>query len=386
MTPGARVAAAIEVLDSYLSGTAVEQALTGWARGHRFAGSKDRAAIRDHVFDAVRRLSSSQALGGGTDGRAVMIGLLRGQGLDPAELFSGEGHAPSTLTEAEAAISADMTRAQTLDCPQWLLPEFDRSLAAKTDAFLDSLRSRAPVFVRANLAKCDRDTAVSILAEDGIETCPSSLASTALEVLTNPRKIKSSRAFLEGFVELQDAASQAVIEDLNIQPGMRVLDYCAGGGGKALAMAALGADVTAHDLSWERMKDIPARAERAGVAIRRVRHGELETLRGFDLVLADAPCSGSGSWRRAPHGKWLLTPDKLAEIHTAQQEILSSMPGFLKPTGRMAYATCSVLCSENRDQVDLFLKHHEIFNLTAECQFTPLDGGDGFYLAQLQGS
>ncbi|WP_424940046.1 RsmB/NOP family class I SAM-dependent RNA methyltransferase [Aliiroseovarius sp. S253] len=385
MTPGARVAAAIEVLDSYLSGTPVEQALTGWARGHRFAGSKDRAAIRDHVFDAVRRLSSSQALGGGTDGRAVMLGLLRGQGLDPAELFTGEGHAPAVLNDVETVISTEMTRAQSLDCPDWLMPAFDESLGKDTDAVLDSLRHRAPVFVRVNLARCDRDDAAAILAEDGVETKPSKLAVTALEVLINPRKIKNSRAFLEGFVELQDAASQAVIESLSIQPGMRVLDYCAGGGGKALAMAAQGADVTAHDLSWERMKDIPLRAERACVSIKRVRHGNLKELGGFDLVLADAPCSGSGSWRRAPHGKWLLNAEKLAKIHAAQMDILSAMPAFLNAGGRMAYATCSVLRSENRDQVQRFLDNHPDFQLTTEHQFTPLDGGDGFYLAQMSG-
>lgn len=383
MTPGARVAAAIEVLDSYLSGTPVEQALTGWARSHRFAGSKDRAAIRDYVFDAVRRLASAQALGGGTDGRAVMIGLLRGQGLDPAELFSGEGHAPAVLSDTEMAVEAQMTRAQALDCPDWLLPEFDRSLGADADAVLGSLRNRAPVFVRANRAKCDRERAAAILAEDGIDTQPSSQASTALEVVTNPRKIKTSRAFLDGYVELQDAASQAVIEALNIQPGMRVLDYCAGGGGKALAMAALGADVTAHDLSWERMKDIPVRAERAGVAIKCVRHSDLKGLGGFDLVLADAPCSGSGSWRRAPHGKWLLTPEKLAKIQSAQRDILRAMPSYLTQGGSMAYATCSVLKSENQDQVQAFLSDCDGYQITAERQFTPLDGGDGFYVSQL---
>ncbi len=385
MTPGARVAAAIEVLDSYLSGTPVEQALTGWARSHRFAGSKDRAAIRDHVFDAVRRLASSQALGGGSDGRAVMIGLLRGQGADLAGLFNGEGHAPAVLSDAEAAVSAEMTRAQALDCPDWLLPEFDRSLGADADDVLKSLRSRGscvrsgPIWRNATGTGQRRS-----LRKKGIETQPSALALTALEIVKNPRKIKSSRTFLEGYVELQDAASQAVIEALNIQPGMRVLDYCAGGGGKALALAALGADVTAHDLSWERMKDIPARAERAGVSIKRARHSDLKVLERFDLVLADAPCSGSGSWRRAPHGKWLLTPEKLTNIQSAQRDILRAMPSYLTPDGQMAYATCSVLNSENQDQLQAFLNDCDTFQITAERQFTPLDGGDGFYVSQLK--
>ncbi|MCK0143551.1 RsmB/NOP family class I SAM-dependent RNA methyltransferase [Aliiroseovarius sp. F20344] len=384
MTPGARVSAAIEVLDSYLSGTPVEQALTGWARNHRFAGSKDRAAIRDHVFDAVRRLLSSQALGGGTDGRATMIGLLRGQGRDPSELFTAEGHAPSQLSQDELASTDDMDRAQRLDCPDWLLPLFDESLGQKADKVLDSLRQRAPVFVRVNLARSSREDAANMLAEDGIVSRPSDLALMALDILENPRKIKVSRAFLNGYVEMQDAASQAVIEALDIQPGMRVLDYCAGGGGKALAMAALGAEVTAHDLSWDRMKDIPSRAERAGVSIKRVRESELNKLPPFDLVLADAPCSGSGAWRRAPHGKWLLTPEKLVQIQSAQKDILRKIPAYLTQEGVLAYATCSVLQCENGDQVQGFLGESHDFHLISERQFTPLDGGDGFYLSQLK--
>lgn len=384
MTPGARVSAAIEVLDSYLSGTPVEQALTGWARTHRFAGSKDRAAIRDHVFDAVRRLLSSQALGGGTDGRATMIGLLRGQGTDPSELFTAEGHAPAQLSQDELSSAGQLDRAQRLDCPQWLLPLFDESLGAKADDVLDSLRQRAPVFVRVNTARANREDAAHMLAEDGIVSQPNNLAETALEILENPRKIKTSRAFLDGYVEMQDAASQAVIEALNIQPGMRVLDYCAGGGGKALAMAALGADVTASDLSWDRMKDIPSRAERAGVVVKRVRQDALSSLLPFDLVLADAPCSGSGSWRRAPHGKWLLTPEKLAQIQSAQSAILHQIPDYITQEGVLAYATCSVLRCENGDQVQDFLGKTGGFSVISERQFTPLDGGDGFYLSQLK--
>lgn len=384
MTPGARIAAAIEILDTYLSGTAVEQALTGWGRSHRFAGSKDRAAIRDHVFDAVRRLRSSAALGGAENGRAIMIGMLRGQEIDPDTLFTGEGHAPEVLTAAERTHKADPSRADRLDCPDWMLPLFDESLGAKADAVLETLRHRAPVFLRVNTARATLSQAQDALAGEGIETQPHLLATTALEVTQNPRKINGSQAFSNGWVELQDAASQAVVEALDITPGMRVLDYCAGGGGKALAMAALGAKVTAHDIAPARMKDIPARAARAGCQIRLAQTHELPSLGMFDLVLADAPCSGSGSWRRAPQGKWLMTAERFSELLDMQKSILSELPAFVGASGEIAYATCSVLDQENTMQVADFMSKNTDWSEAAHVAFSTLDGGDGFYLSRLK--
>ncbi|MCI2393173.1 RsmB/NOP family class I SAM-dependent RNA methyltransferase [Aliiroseovarius sediminis] len=387
MTPGARVAAAIEILDLYLSGTPAEQALTGWGRRHRFAGSKDRAAIRDHVFDALRRLKSSRALGGGDTGRAIMIGLLRGQGRDPDTLFTGEGHAPAPLTDAEGQAGRAPTRAERLDCPDWLLPQFDDSLGPQAEDVLLALRNRAPVFLRVNTARVTLDQAQEILSRDGIVTQPHAGADTALEVLENPRKINNSRAFLDGAVELQDAASQAVVAALQVTPGMRVLDYCAGGGGKALALAAMGAEVVAHDIAPARMKDLPARAARAGCRIQIATPDSLPELLAvqgpFDLAFADAPCSGSGSWRRVPQGKWLLTPDRLSALHRTQRQVLALLATLIKPGGVVAYATCSVLTSENRVQVNGFVAEHPDYECAFDRQLLPTDGGDGFYVARL---
>lgn len=380
MTPAARISAAIEVLDQIQSGHTAEKALTGWARGHRFAGSKDRAAIRDHVFDALRRLRSSQAFGGGSDGRSIMLGLLRGQGVDPVTLFTGEGHAPAVLSGAEGALTATPSPTEALDCPDWIYPAFQRSLGADCDPILDALRHRAPVFLRVNLARTTREAAVDVLAEDGIVAQPHSLANSALEVIENPRKVSSSRAYSEGLVELQDVASQAVVELLGIRPGMRILDYCAGGGGKSLAMAALGADVVAHDINPRRMADLPERARRAGATIKVVSPDALAAEPAFDLVLADAPCSGSGSWRRDPQGKWRLTADGLDELREVQARIIKTIPNFISDDGRIAYATCSLLKCENHDQIAPLLPH---WSCLAERQFTPLEGGDGFYAALL---
>ncbi|WP_432450194.1 RsmB/NOP family class I SAM-dependent RNA methyltransferase [Aliiroseovarius marinus] len=384
MTPAARVAAAIEVLDDYLSGTPAEQALTGWARAHRFAGSKDRAAIRDHVFDALRRLRSSRALGGGADGRATMIGLLRGYDIEPDSLFTGEGHAPLPLSTEERADVRGLTRAEALDIPDWLIAQIDDSLGAQADEICERLRHRAPVFLRVNAARTSRDEMQQALASQGILTRPVQLSPMALEVTENPRKINGTIEYQDGLIELQDAASQAVIELLDITPGMRVLDFCAGGGGKALAMAARGADVVAHDIAPGRMKDLPARAERAGVRIQCVDGQALKRAGAFDLVLADAPCSGSGSWRRAPHGKWLLSAQKLDKVLEIQQEILSQLPNFCADTGEIAYATCSFLRAENQDQVSQFQSANPAWQVLSDRQFTPLDGADGFYVARLK--
>ncbi len=385
MTPAARIAAAIEVLDLWLGGTPAEQALTNWARGHRFAGSKDRAAIRDHVFDAVRCRRSFAALGGVETGRGLMIGALRAAGTDPVEMFSGTGYGPTPLTPDEAVGSTpgDLTENIRLDCPDWLAPQLKDSLGEDFAPVMDALRHRAPVFLRVNLIKASCDEAIAVLAEDGITAVPHGLAETALEVVDGARRVQLSQAFVNGLVELQDAASQAVVALLPVKPGAKVLDYCAGGGGKSLALAASGGDVVAHDISLARMADIPTRAARAGVDIRCVSGTSDLTPAAYDLVFADAPCSGSGAWRRSPQGKWDLTPDRLDELCALQATILDELVAYVAPGGTLTYATCSLIEAENTLQIEAFLARHPDWHVTLQRSFTPLDGGDGFFVALL---
>ena len=381
MTPSARLAAAIGILDRHLGGEPVERALTNWGRASRFAGSGDRAAVRDIVFDAVRRRRSAAALGGGMTGRGLVLGLAREAGQEA--LFSGEGHAPAPPGTEELAQTPE--GAAALDVPDWLLPELQASLGADCDAVLGALRQRAPVFLRVNLGKTDRATAMAGLAGEGIEARPHPLAATALEVTANARKIQTSQAYLQGLVELQDAASQAVVEALPLRDGMRVLDHCAGGGGKTLAMAARARlTLFAHDAAARRMADLPPRALRAGVDVTLTDAPEAQA--PFDLVLVDAPCSGSGSWRRDPEGKWALTPDRLAALAEVQGQILRRVAGMVAAGGWLAYATCSLLRPENRAQVDGFLTAFPGWSLEVENVLTPLSGGDGFYLALLRRS
>ena len=380
MTPAARYQAAIEVLDRVGSGLAVEQALTNWARGARFAGSKDRAAVRDHVYTVVRRRRSCAALGGGEHGRALVLGLLRDEGADPATVFTGEGYAPDPLTEAELSLGHAPEGAAALDVPDWLLPLFEASLE-DPEATALALRDRAPVFLRVNTLRGDVNTAQQSLLPEGVQTRPHPLSPSALEVTEGARRVHLSQAYADGLVELQDAASQAVVDKLPLRPGMRVLDHCAGGGGKSLAMAArLSGPVEAHDADPRRMSDLPARATRAGAEVDLVD----QPVGPYDLILCDAPCSGSGAWRRSPEGKWLLTAERLTDLQDIQSEILQSVADMVAPDGVLAYATCSVLAEENRAVVDRFLDAHPGWQCTEQHQFLPTQGGDGFFLALLK--
>ncbi|MCV2864311.1 RsmB/NOP family class I SAM-dependent RNA methyltransferase [Albidovulum sediminicola] len=393
MTPEARIGAAVEILDRVLAGEAAERALTTWARGSRFAGSRDRAAIRDHVYDALRRRRSALALSGqaAPSGRALMIGLLRDAGTDPTTIFSGQGYAPAHLTGDEAAAlaaapsAAALPEAVALDLPDWLVAPLKARLGADFHAAMEAMRHRAPIFLRVNAARGDRDDAMAALAAEGIATRPSVLAAGALEVTDGAARIKSSQAYLTGLVELQDAASQAAVEALPLQAGLRALDYCAGGGGKVLAMAArVRGSWFAHDADSRRMADLPARAERAGVAVRRLTTAAIPGEAPFDLVLTDVPCTGSGTWRRTPQAKWTLRPERLAALNRTQDEILAEAQNFVRPGGLLAYMTCSLLDSENAERIAAFLARFADFTLELERRFSPLDGGDGFYLACLR--
>ncbi|GAA0304042.1 RsmB/NOP family class I SAM-dependent RNA methyltransferase [Rhodovulum strictum] len=386
MTPAARIAAAIGLLDAWLAGAPVERLLTTWGRQNRYAGAKDRAAIRDLVFDALRCRRSLAALGGAETGRGLMLGLLRAAGTDPGTLFTGAGHAPPPLTQAELAPApADLPEEVACDCPAALAPVLRGSLGADFVPVMQALRQRAPVFLRANLRLSTRDEAAAALAAEGIGTQPHRLSPSALEVTANARRIQQSRAWLEGLVELQDAASQAVADMMPVPEGGRVLDFCAGGGGKTLALAGrVAARFLAHDAAPERMRDLPARAGRAGVAVTLLGPGDLAGTEPFDLVLCDVPCTGSGAWRRSPEAKWRTGPDDLARLVGIQAGILDRASALVAPGGALGYATCSLIEAENGAQIAAFLARHPGWACVTERRLTPLDGGDGFFAAILR--
>ncbi|MES0824336.1 RsmB/NOP family class I SAM-dependent RNA methyltransferase [Ruegeria sp. SCP11] len=383
MTPAARIQASIEILDEILLGSPVEKSLTNWARRSRFAGSKDRAAVRDHVFAALRCKRSFSALGGSETGRGLMIGAVRTSGEALDGLFTGARHAPTVLSSDEVARDF-ATEAERYDIPEWLWPRFHSSLGDQAFAVAEALQNRAPVHLRVNLIKTDLAGAVAALYAEGIQAVAHPACDTALEVVEGSRKISNSKAYSDGLVELQDAASQAVVGSLDLRPGARVLDYCAGGGGKSLALAAHpGIQVFAHDVNFGRMRDLPKRAERAGAQVTILSTEDLARQAPFDLILADAPCSGSGSWRRAPAGKWALTEARLQELTEIQLAILCGLTSKIASGGVLAYATCSVLGDENGVVVDKFLKNNTEWCESFRKTWLVSHRTDGFFTAHL---
>lgn len=381
MTPAARFAAAIDVLDRFLAGEPAEAALTRWARGSRFAGSGDRAGVRDLVYDSLRRLRSRAALGGAMTGRGIMLGTCRELGQNPAMFFSGERFAPAPLTIDEISAGYTPTQSETWDLPDWLLGRWQAALGKDADSIAQAMRERAPVWLRVNAAQTNARDVMGVLIEDGIIADPSDLLPTALRITKGERQLANSRAYLDGLVELQDLSAQLACAALPLRG--EILDLCAGGGGKSLAMAGRGAQhITAHDIDPARMADLPARAARAKAQIRIV--GPAALNRKWDLVIADVPCSGSGTWRRTPAAKWRLTQGDLARLAETQAAILVRAADLVRSGGHVAYMTCSLLAEENGDQIAQFLAAQPEFEQISTQRFTPLNASDGFYLALLR--
>ncbi|MCP5088983.1 MAG: RsmB/NOP family class I SAM-dependent RNA methyltransferase [Rhodobacteraceae bacterium] len=390
MTPAARYAAAITVLDAFLAGGPVEKILSNWARRNRYAGSKDRAAVRDITFDCLRNLRSYQWSAGGQGGRALAIGHCLDQGVELKEIFSGKGYAPYSMSAVELTALETPTPptpdAVIANLPDWLLEPFRNSLKDTFENAIKALKSRAPVDLRVNLIKGDLPTAQKQLCDAGVVTQQVDNSPTALRVMQNPRRVSGSEAYKKGLVELQDAASQAVIADLPLDDARIVLDLCAGGGGKTLAMAALApeAEIFAHDISAARLEQLRERAQRAGASVKLESDAQDVKNRLYDFVLIDVPCSGSGAWRRNPEGKWKLSSASLAELCQTQKRLLETAENLVNETGYLAYVTCSVLTCENEDQIAGFLKGRTSWAPTMQKRYSLQDPGDGFFLAVLK--
>lgn len=381
MTPGARAAAAIEVLDQWLAGRGrAERLLRDWGRSNRYAGSKDRRAIQDIVYACLRRQRSYAWSNAAEGGRGLVIGHCLAEGPPPATLFTGEGYAPARLEAAEVTARGPAPDPVAHDHPDWLEAPLKAALGTEYAAAMTALGARAPLDLRVNTLKASQKGAQAALQEDGIETETVPLCATALRAAPGAR-VTGTNAYRDGLVEIQDTASQAAVALADARAGMTVLDYCAGGGGKTLALAAAIENkgrLIAHDIAPERMKDIPERARRAGARID-VR-SDLTSLRGAcDLVFVDAPCSGSGTWRREPEAKWALTQERLDELVAMQTEAFDAALAYMKPGGRIVYATCSILREENEAHVTEIAKRHTHLKETARLRLVPSEHSDGFF-------
>jgi 16S rRNA (cytosine967-C5)-methyltransferase len=389
MTPAARLSAAIEVLaDIDARRRPAADALKDWGLGHRFAGSGDRAAIAGLVYDALRRRASAAWIMGEENPRAILIGMLRlERELDLeaiAALCSGARFAPTPLSETERSriVGASLAEAPPWiagDYPEWLDPHFARVFGEERSAELAALAARAPLDLRVNTLEADRDKAAAALASLGAEPARWSPLGLRIRLAADAKSpaIHAEPAFIKGMVEVQDEGSQLAALLAGARRGEQVIDLCAGAGGKTLALAATmenHGQIYATDNEKRRLAPIHARLERAGARNVQVRtpRGTTDVLADVagraDLVLIDAPCTGIGAWRRNPDAKWRIRPGSLATRLKEQQAALDRAAALVKPGGRIAYVTCSVLAEENDDQVRAFLARHPQFALVAPAQ------------------
>ncbi len=383
MTPGAHIAAAIEVLDQILAGKNAEVSLNKWGRSNRFAGSGDRYAIRDIVYDALRQKNSLTKRSKNISGRSWIIALLKKREVNLDEYFGTTRYSPPKIKKWELELLPIENESDLYDIPDWLWPKWKASLGIKAIEVADTLKERANIFLRVNIIKGTREDAIQALEKDGIISKFHPTVSTALIVNKGTRKIKNSEAYNIGLVELQDASSQASVLKLNIDQNGPILDFCAGGGGKSLALSAyLNKPIFAYDANFERMKDLPNRARRSGANIRVIKSNDLKKSH-YGIVFCDAPCSGSGSWRRDPEGKWSLTLQDYERLLTLQENILATASQLVKPNGNLVYATCSILKDENNAQIQKFLKNTNDWELRREKFSIPSELGDGFYFCIL---
>ena len=390
MTPQARVQAAIEILDLVIAaaranGAPADRIVSEWFRTRRFAGSKDRRAVRELVYLAIRACGPVPI-----DGRAAMLRVAQDDAT-VASLFDGSPHAPAPIDAGEDAAEGGVA-------PAWLEAALAESGIAGADAL--ALLERAPLDLRINTLKADPATLELPLPG---EPAP------ARHSLRFPygTQVEAWDAYTCGQIEVQDAGSQLVCSVLAVQPGALVIDLCAGAGGKTLGLAAAMANrgrLIACDVDRPRLSKLEPRAARAGVTIAETRlldpnreAAALADLMGqADAVLVDAPCSGTGTWRRNPEARWRLTPDQLARYVAIQSRLLDLAAGLVRPGGRLGFVTCSLLDAEGAAQAAGFLARHpewqaETLDLGAGeargpgFRLSPArDGTDGFFVACFQ--
>lgn len=425
--PG-RLSAAIEVLTEVdTRHRPVSEALKAWGIANRFAGAGDRAAIGNLVYDALRRRASHAHVMGSDAPRALVLAVaVRDWGEEPQALnaaFAEDRHAPGPLTEdeMERLASGDDALASAgnairADAPEWLEEPLEHSFGNEWVTQLRAMTERPSLDLRVNMLKSGRERVIKSLKR--FEPLETAIAPHGLRMRAGGRdartpNVTSDEGYLKGWFEVQDEGSQIVSALSGATAGEQVLDLCAGAGGKTLAMAAAMGNtgqIFAYDTDRTRLAPIYDRLKRNGVRNVQVRApevGALDDLAGrMDRVLIDAPCTGTGTWRRRPDTKWKLTPELLAQRTAEQAALLDEAVRFVRPDGTLVYITCSILPQENGDQVAAFRTRHPEFVVRDaaalwSAQFagplaavtdaeggltlTPLTTGtDGFYFCALQ--
>jgi 16S rRNA (cytosine967-C5)-methyltransferase len=383
MKAGARLAAAVAVLTEISARhRPAALALADWGKASRFAGSGDRAAVGNLVYDALRRRGSIAARMGAGTPRALVLGAAgRALGLDAAGIAAaadGSKHALTPLTDTESAALArtePLSDAELLaDVPTWVVPLLRPVLGEHLSAEIAALSERAPVDIRVNTLKATRKQVVADLEKLApVETrySPVGLRFDAPEGAGRTPNVEAEPAHGKGWFEVQDQGSQIAALLVDARPGQDVVDLCAGAGGKTLALAAAmkgEGRILAHDNDKTRLRPIFERLARSGAKnVEVLAASNADALSGmdrrFDRVVIDAPCTGSGTWRRRPDAKWRLKPRNLEQRQKEQREALAQAAPLVKPGGRLVYITCSLLPAENSEQMALFLAANPDFSL-----------------------
>ncbi|WP_299443154.1 RsmB/NOP family class I SAM-dependent RNA methyltransferase [uncultured Rhodospira sp.] len=404
MTPGSRLHAALDLLGEIAASPRPADAVVqAYLRGRRYMGGGDRRAVTERVYGVLRRHARlGWWTGEGTPRERLIADLVLTDGLDAAALkalFTGKGHDPAPLTDDERALARrlfgqpleppEMPEAARLELPEWLAPLLADSLGEDWRAVVAALNGEAPLDLRANALKADRDGARAALAEAGIVAEDGPLAALALRVRGRVA-LAATAAFRDGLVEVQDVGSQVAAALVGAAPGLAVCDFCAGAGGKTLALAgAMGntGRLLACDVSATRLDRARVRLRRAGVhnaVLRALDESSRKWLKrqagGFDRVLVDAPCTGTGAWRRNPDARWRLVSEDLSRLTGEQDAILARAARLVKPGGRLVYVTCSLLRAENEERVAAFLGG------TAGAAFTPVPVTDAWAEARQAGT
>ncbi|TMV00844.1 RsmB/NOP family class I SAM-dependent RNA methyltransferase [Brucella haematophila] len=380
MRLGGRLQAAIEVLGDIEAGKRpASDVLKDWGSAHRFAGAGDRAVIGNIVYDALRRKLSIAWRMDADDARALAFGaLLADGGMDIAAIdaaLDGDKFAPEMLEQArriawesrDSAAAPDYVQA---DVPDWCAASLQELFGERWVEEGKALATRPPVDLRVNSLKAKPEQTLAALEKAGAAPAPflaQALRIPPIEALGRHPNVQGEQAFLDGWFEVQDLGSQLAALFAGAKPGEQVLDYCAGAGGKTLALAAAmqnKGQVHAYDAERARLSPMHERLQRAGVRNTQV-HGNLDALDPLtghmDLVLTDAPCTGSGTWRRRPDAKWRLNDQQLERRVQDQHEVLEAAKHYVKPGGRLAYVTCSLFAEENTRQVARFLADNPDF-------------------------
>lgn len=388
MTPAARLSAAAAIFAEVMAGAEpADRILHRWARGRRYAGSGDRRRIREIVFAALRRRASlAWELWGPLAAEAAAgdrLPVLAASGHGVAELAAlcgSGGHAPDPLSPAERQALADRESGRhraampfhaRMNIPAFLEGRFRQVFGPALEPALEALNQRAPADFRVNLARLSRQAALDRLRGEGLAAEPLALVPAGIRLPAG--ELRDHPLLAQGALVPQDAASQRAAMLVGAGPGMAVLDLCAGAGGKTLAMAASMAGqgrLLAADQAADRLARLPPRARQAGIAVELAGWPPDPALCGaMDRVLVDAPCSGTGTWRRAPEDRWRLTEARLAALRGIQHDLLDLAAGYVRPGGWLVYATCSLLPEEGEEQVLRFLGRRP--------DFAPLAGDEG---------